>query len=351
MKIAVVGEFLGEEKEASTELLNDLLSLAGLATIQPCKCHGSLTCWERTTDRSSLFLTHVFNQRPKNNVISTFFVKKAEAKKLGIVSKYGTYGSVGVLRPERDAELERLQKEMDRENPTIIVALGPVALWVLTGLDKIANYRGVVLPSTLVPQTKVLATFHPQAVLKDYSFRPVVIADLLKAKAEAEFKEIRRKSRSIWLAEKYEDLLTFEKIHLSGATHFSVDVETAAQQITHIAIAPSEKVGIVCELWNKKTGESNYSEAEELRIRRWFARILGDRRTVKIGQNFYYDLTYFADAGIFVRGRIEDTMLQAHSDQIEMPKDLGFLGSIHANEAPWKSMRVTPVAKRHKKDE
>lgn len=65
--------------------------------------------------------------------------------------------------------------------PNIIIAMGSLALWALTGLDKVGTYRGTILNSkTLSEETKVLATYSPSAIVRNYDFRPIVLADIKK---------------------------------------------------------------------------------------------------------------------------------------------------------------------------
>ena len=64
-----------------------------------------------------------------------------------------------------------------------------------------------------------------------------------------------------------------------------------------------------------------------------------------------YDLSYIYDAGINVRGLIEDTMLMHHVLQPELPKSLGFLASIYCNNPAWKHMRTQKKKDVNKRDE
>ena len=268
----IVGDYpSGEDSNAGKiftgpagELLNDTLALCELATLSPCDCHNSMTCWERKVDRSDLHLANVFSMKPRGNNVDNFFLKKAAAKKAGATSPYGSFGSRGILAPEFAGEVQRLREEINATRPVLILGLGAIALWALTGYDKISSYRGVVLPCKLKPALKVLCTYAPSAVIRDYSFRPILVADIQKAKAEAEFPEIRRKTRVVWWAESLADCLLFEKTHLQKAKCIATDVETAAGQVTHFSLAGSDKAGLVVELWDKHSGRSNFEEGEEL---------------------------------------------------------------------------------------
>jgi hypothetical protein len=43
--------------------------------------------------------------------------------------------------------------------------------------------------------------------------------------------------------------------------------------------------------------------------------------------------------GLFPHNYVEDTMLIQHALYPELPKSLGFLGSIHTNDVAWKELR------------
>ena len=59
----------------------------------------------------------------------------------------------------------------------------------------------------------------------------------------------------------------------------------------------------------------------------------------KLFQNGAYDIQYFLSYGIPVVNASEDSMILQHSLYPELPKSLGFLGSIHTDEPAWKLMR------------
>ena len=55
-------------------------------------------------------------------------------------------------------------------------------------------------------------------------------------------------------------------------------------------------------------------------------------------QNGFHDVYCLADVGVFVNW-VADTMFDHHALYPELPKDLGFLGSVYTNEFSWKLMR------------
>jgi uracil-DNA glycosylase len=340
-RIAIVGEAPGGEEEAvgqpfqgpSGKLLNFMLRGAKIP-------------------REQCLITNVFMQRPKGNKIQLYFEKKLMAKANGNVSDLPPCADMGVVKKEWRPEIDRLRDELRIANPHVIIALGVTALWALTGLSKINAYRGVALPCELLPGKKVIATFHPAAILRDFSLRPIAAADIMKAAKEAEYPEIKRTRRTIWIADKISDLDTFEKLHIRRTGRVATDVETEAGDITHISFAADATKVLVVPLWDKsKPGWHYWSAEDELKARVWIYKILSDPALLKILHNALYDISYFAEGGMPVRGAVEDTMLLHHALQPELRKGLGFLGSIYSSEAAWKMLRAKPLSQINKKDE
>src|SRR5690606_31047296 len=86
-----------------------------------------------------------------------------------------------------DEAFARLNEELTRAGPNVIVPLGSSALWGFTGNDTIKNFRGAVTPATrIVPGAKLLPTMHPAAVLRAWHWLTLVVGDFIKAAAEAE---------------------------------------------------------------------------------------------------------------------------------------------------------------------
>jgi uracil-DNA glycosylase len=315
------------------DLLREMLTKAG---IPPVECE----------------FMNVFPMRPPGGQIDKLFIKKSEASKAGCNDVAYTYGS-RVLHPDFRGHLDGLGGALGSSGAPVIVSLGPVACWAVTGQDRLSSYRGTVLSSARAGGRKVLPTYHPGDVVKQWAWRPIVVADLKKALAETAYPEIRRPARQIWIAENIRDLETFDRLHLAKATAIAFDIETQAGQMTCISIAPSPHVALVVPIWDKRRSDFSFWSAEnEVLVRKWLHSILSRRSILrKIAQNSTYDMTYLAEEGIRVGGQIEDTMLAHHSIEPEMEKDLGFLASLYTTEPEWKQMNSKRKADRDKSDE
>jgi hypothetical protein len=257
-------------------------------------------------------------------------------------------------------DLARLAAEIEAVQPNVIVALGNTACWALGLEGGVSTLRGYVFQTERVGDIplsrpfKVLPTFHPAAILRQWDQRTIAISDLEKARVEAANPTFHPDSAELWLSPSMEDLQTFHARFLASATSVATDVETRKGQITCVSFAPSPLHSICVPFWVEAGGESpNYwpTEAEEVSAWKWCASILEDPRVVKVLQNGLYDLQYFHRHGLRPLNCTADTMLAHHSLYSEMQKGLGFLGSIYTNVPSWKKMRTFKREEVVKKDD
>jgi uracil-DNA glycosylase len=290
-------------------------------------------------------VTTVFNLRPpgSNDVINLCGAKPEGIKGMPALVK-GKFA-----RAEYTPELARLYGEINDENPNLIIALGATAAWALLGTSGIRAIRGAPIGTTspasaatgvsLSRTFKVLPTYHPAAVLREWSLRPIVLADLDKARRQSQDPSIVRPSREIWVEPTLEDLQAYEQEYILPARRLSIDIETKGDQITCIGFAPSISSAIVIPFWSKAQKDGNYwrTAAEEMRawayVKRWC------KMKPSVFQNGLYDIhRLWRTYGIACTLADADTMLCHHALQPEMEKGLGFMGTVYTEEASWKFM-------------
>lgn len=303
--------------------------------------------WRRPRDEwcdaSGIALTNVFNTRPEDNKIENLCGTKAEAS--------GGYGLGPLARtkyllPQHFHHLNRLEAELLATRPNLVVCLGNTALWALTGSGNIGTVRGTVREGELGAwKGKILPTYHPAGVLRQWEWRVICIADLAKAWRESRSPELTRPCRQILvsptLAEIRSTLNAWRgRISLDRGLRLSADVETAQGQVTCIGFALTRAEALVIPLWDKKKPGWHYwpSFAEEREV---FDLIEGFLQLDcdKVFQNGMYDLQYILPMGIRPTRLGLDTMLRHHALFPELQKGLGFLGSIYTSEPAWKLMR------------
>jgi hypothetical protein len=195
---------------------------------------------------------------------------------------------------------------------------------------------------------KVLPTFHPAGVMRQWAWRPIVVADLMKASREAEWPEIRRPKRRVKINPTLEDIeeWTNQTRLQESNSLLACDIETAKGMITCIGFALSNEKAIVIPFANGQEGQAGSywrTNSDEEKAWNYVSKILNSP-TPKLFQNGMYDLAYICSApprgmGMKVNNVIEDSMLLHHSIFPELQKGLGFLASIYSSEASWKLMR------------
>ena len=323
-KIALVAECWGQQEEltkqpligTTSQELNRMLSEAGI-------------------DRAQCFATNTFALRPTDNKVDKLCLDKK-----GVGGKEYTLPATNMgkyIEPRFLPELDRLKEELLHVRPNLCIALGAISCWGLLQSPKIGSIRGTTSESVLVPGLKVLPTYHPSAVYRNWALRPIVIADLMKAKREAEFPEVRRPQRFVLVRPSIPEMYQWWQEHAPTAQYLAVDIETIKGQIRNIGFATSRSHAINipfivrnASYWPTISGEW---------AARQFVQMVLDSPLFKIFQNGLYDIQYIWKEGMAVRNVREDTMLLHHALYPEMQKGLGFLGSIYSNEPAWKLLR------------
>lgn len=338
-KIAIIGEAWGAEEAiakrpfigASGQELTRMLSDAGI-------------------NRGHCYLSNVFNlQSPRNN-IEFFLTGKKEASSLIkpplLPSKY--------LSPAFESEVLRLYAELEELRPNLAVLLGNTACWALLHETRIAKIRGAVTTSKVLPWLKCLPTYHPEAVLRQYELRHMTVLDLMKAKRESEFPEVRRRTREIWLDPTLDDLERFYYEHALPAKLLGCDIETnRTTQMTCIGFAPSPELALVVPLYDLRNPTGSYWKTleEELQALAWVRKIL-DTPSQKLFHNGMYDLQYiWQQYGIPVRNAGEDSMLLHHALHPEALKALDVVVSLYCEEFAWKTLRSKGKEKTLKRED
>lgn len=341
MKIMIVGEFLDERSKyrgkafagPSEQILHGILKQSGI-------------------DARDCYFTNVFNQQPSGNSVKAFCGGKAEA-----ITGYRMLAQNLYVKECYRPELRRLYLEIALQQPNVIIALGNAALWALCKKTGIKKYRGSPLSTfdfseefAAIPELasrspratyKVIPTWAPVSILKQWETRIIALADFSKAKREAEFPEVNRPSHLIYMEPTLQDIEDFYNTFLVGQPFLSCDIETKAKQITEVGYSTADgSRAIVIPFWDRSRADGNYwpDLQSELAAWSWVRRI--NKEFPLIGQNFGYDMKYFwQTVGIPCPLFAGDTMLLHHSLQPELEKGLGFLASVYTSEPGWKFMR------------
>lgn len=289
--------------------------------------------------------TNVFKFHPHANDIASLCGPKAEG-----VRGYPPLVKSKFLRREFIPHLESLADEITRIDPNLVVALGNTPLWALCGSTGISKVRGTTRLSThTATGFKVLPTYHPAAVLRQWELRPTTVMDLSKARREAEFPEVRRPKREIWIEPTIEDMEEFYARYILHCKLLAVDIETAGNRVTCIGFSPRHTAALVIPFDDTRRKGRSFWPTIALECSAWsfVRRVLENPNIRKVFQNGLYDIAFlWRSVGIPVYGAEEDTMLLHHALQPEALKGLGYLGSIYSDESAWKTERKVTTIKR-----
>lgn len=262
---------------------------------------------------------------------------------LNVFSTPGEYDDFKRVKADEETtekELARLGAEIRQRAPTVIVPLGAIALWALFGTNQIGSYRGTPVISTRTAEgIKLLPTFHPEDIRKQWKFYSVGVADLMRAEKEAiKGPGITYPKRTLLLSPTVSEVESF-LADCQKSPLLSVDIETGWGQITSIGFAPTPEVAMCVPFVDKRKPNRSYwpTDTQELRVMKAVREVL-EHPVPKLGQNFQYDLQWIAEKwGINVRNYAEDTRLLHHALYAELPKDLEFMGSSYSDQGAWKT--------------
>jgi uracil-DNA glycosylase len=313
-------------------------------------------------DRDQLFITNVFSTRPPDNDLKHYSVTLAEARELyphwrAVLSERfpdfpfpGNYAFPPIapsryIHPERLHVLPRLRDELSRAAPNLVVALGNTACWAVLRSVGVGQLRGVVrLGEAGVWPGKVLPTYHPSAILRQWSLRSITIADLGKAYREGETGDLAPEVYSLVVEPTWEELVecaeTLGGVGGNGGVlpPISVDIETRRGQITHIGFGWKQDLySAICIPLLRLDGTLYWGDRtrEVLEIIYWILQLPNP----KVFQNGLYDLQYiWRTWGMTVKNVEDDTLLMHHTLQPEMPKSLKFLASVYTRASDWKGL-------------
>lgn len=331
-RVAFIGEAPSDEEEMK---LRPLVGPAG-------RIYDALL---RTAgiSRAEVYTGNVFDRKLPDNKVDALCTNAAEARAQGWLGKARPpIGDAGYLLPQYHHHLDRLAEEMRAVKPNVVVPMGGTALWAFTGSAAIGAARGALDTARFtLPGVKLLPTYHPAFVRRQWRFFPVVVGDMQKADREGAFPELRLPRRDLLLAPTLEDVKKFVRETLRNPPPvLSTDIETGWHQITCIGFAPSASRAICIPFVDFRRPNRSYWPTAQIEVQVWLlVKELLESPILKLGQNFTYDVFWLLERmGIRPMMYRHDTRLLHHAIYPELPKDLGFLGARYSLLGPWKTM-------------
>lgn len=277
--------------------------------------------------RSECYITNVCKYRPPGNDIEAFMWERKGAPPNGFTRVYGKYVDKYVVEG-----LQELEQDIETLKPDLIIPLGNIALWAISRgeIYSVSSWRG----SQLYTQSGIryVPTYHPAAVLRQWSWRAIAVADLRRAVTWAREKTPDPDYRFIVRPEFNTVVSMLEDLIARANTEsfrLACDIETRLGLTACVGIAWSDRDALCIPLMCVERDDGYWDEEQEFIITRLMLRLLMHKNVRVVGQNFIYDAQYFQRAYNWPPHTVDDTMVMQHVAFAGMPKGLDFLSSLY----------------------
>lgn len=268
--------------------------------------------------REDCYLTNTTPFRPPNNQIEKFITRNPRTGEISYTNEI----SLGI---------QELEDQIDHVKPDTIITLGNSPLWALTGEWGISKWRGSMLLHERTG-TKILPTYHPAAILRQFQWKWIAQHDL-KTAANWLKKPWPYPDYDFVVAPSFPTVMEYLARIQTGISYrpykISVDIETSNLDISCIGFgfSPTEAI---CIPFTKSGNNPNYwTYQEELEIVKQIKEILEHPNSIIVGQNFDYDRQYLARCWGINSKLDRDTMTYHHTLFSQLPKGLDFLSSMY----------------------
>lgn len=288
---------------------------------------------------SSAFFTNLVRHRPPWNDMDRLIptTKKAITTEMVLLRDRWVMPSVV-------AGWALLQREIELCRPNVILALGNAAMWALTGKWGLKNYRGSMLETD--EGIRVIPSWHPSSVIKQWSLRAIVVQDMRRAAREVGGERVERPNYRTQIRPRFDEAMaTLNQLLTSldqspNGLRLSVDIETSYGHIMCLGIAWSRLDAICIPFVEIQRGGASYwPEWDEARIVHMLYRVLTHPNCRVIWHNGLFDAQYIFRAWHFIPRHSMDSMIAQHSCFSTMQKSLDFVSALYANHhVYWKGL-------------
>jgi len=292
----------------------------------------------------SCYVTNIMDTRPPGNNFKHF---------------YTDYKRTEPTQSLRNG-WNKLQQKVKDLKPNIVIALGAEPLRALTNKRSIGRWRGIIIPAL---NTKILATYHPAGVLRQWSWQPIMSMDIGKAKRHSQTRGYVEPQVAITLRPSISDVLSWcSKVD----KRVSLDVETIGKNIRCIAFATGDLVRprAICiplmkfqnqggytinkgvlkiQAGGTETATSYWSAQDELIVMNTINKLLTNSSIEKVGQNSTsFDAPLIKHCWkMIITNHYLDTMHAHHELYSELPMGLDFLTTMYTDYPNYWSDKVT----------
>lgn len=238
---------------------------------------------------------------------------------------------------------ELLLAELEEVRPIVVLALGNLALWALTGFTGVRKWRGSILQGEHKGQLfKVVPSYNLNAMTKEYALRAMVAHDTRRAVAEIPFgPKVVKAEQTLLIRPTFpqamqalqETLRQFE----AGPMRLAVDIETRAGHTACLGIATSPTHAYCIPFMCVERAEGYWTLEEEIEVTLALREVLIHSNADLTFQNGTYDIQY-EYRWHFILPRLGwDTMIAHHAMDGTSLKSLDYLSSLYLSDhAYWK---------------
>lgn len=282
--------------------------------------------------RTECFLTNVARVRPYDNDINNFIAKAKKDR----TAEHSPLRDKWVRKPITEG-FALLKQEIAMVKPNMILAMGNVPLWALTGHWGVTKWRGSMLYTDDFAgfSTKVIPTIHPFMVLRQWDQRALVINDIKRAKRFLNGEPYPKPAWYFLVRPTFEqavkELQTILDVVSQAPTRLSFDIETRSGHIAcagvSLKVAPG-MAGVCIPLMCVENLDGYWREDEEAYLVWMFYQILTHKNAQVVGQNLLYDSQYTYRHWGFIPNVNQDTMISFHVAFAGLPKRLDFQASL-----------------------
>lgn len=283
--------------------------------------------------RSDCYVGNVFDFQLPNNDVTGICTREAQSSAMFPQTRRAVAPGFHIPVDLAEETLLRLQRELRQAQPGCIVALGSTAVWALLDLPRIKmkTIRGTVHTGGALGPWPVVPTWHPAYVLRSFTNRTMLEADIRKA-LEVSAGTYREMTIRPALPRTPADVELF----LASTELCAVDIETQRGEIDCIGFSFNGVDAMTVPLADGK--RRYWSAADEVRVMEVLARWLSNPARPKLFQNGQYDVWWIWEKWrIPVHGWHHDTRLAHHSVWPDQKKDLGTMAATHLNIPAWKA--------------
>lgn len=308
--------------------------------------------------RHDICVMYACQERPPKGDILEWVAKKPRELGLGYEVLNGLW-----ISPEIQHGINECKRVIDIIKPNLIITMGNLALWAVTGNWGAINWRGSLIKNELTSWScKVIPTVSVADINANPEWKPVIKYDFARVKKHWESLEFPDRTENFIVRPTKDQVIkTLEFLKQRHRENPSLvtacDIETRGGDISCIGFGWSRNEAICIPFMDVTKPEGYWSEEDELEVRIAVYDFL--LNYPQVGQNFKYDKEFIYWKDFIEVNWVRDTMITHHSflptgkidlkdTQVEKvraasaaeKKGLGFLSSIYCKDhLYWKDER------------